>query len=147
MRIEKGLTRTVIVTEKYAIKIPSLSSWQLFIAGILSNIQERKFSKKKYPELLPVLFSDPFGFFVVMPKVDLYYTNYMPLNADLYLKTVLHDDYCIPAENKSGTFGIYKDKRVVIDYGVVPLLALPPNAVQKDFFKAQAERGKNEQSK
>ncbi|MCM5689520.1 hypothetical protein CN140_02645 [Sinorhizobium meliloti] len=63
-----GATRTVILTRRYALKLPSFKSWRLFLQGLLANMQEREFGKAERDGLCPVLFSIPGGLLVVMPR-------------------------------------------------------------------------------
>lgn len=73
MRINKiGITRTVILTKKYAIKIPKTSNgWKRFIEGLCSNMSENQcWNSCKSEHLCPVLFSFA-GFVLVMPKIKM----------------------------------------------------------------------------
>lgn len=134
--MQQGVSRNVLLTKRFAIKFPRLSSWRRFVAGLVSNLQEREFWKKKYPELCPVLLSDPVGLFVVMPRLKLVEVS-LPYRE--YMDLVLHKEYCIPVENKIGSFGMYKDKIVAIDYGAVVFLTEPAAKLQEDWFEAQCQ--------
>src|SRR6267154_759327 len=73
----KGSTRWAILVGKYAIKIPSLSNYEDFLKGLLSNAAESQWSKtmnwtKKF---CPVLFTLPGYFMVIMPRVQVLSEN------------------------------------------------------------------------
>jgi hypothetical protein len=116
MKFTRGATRYVFLTKNYAIKIPYLGEWRLFLCGLLANMQERQISKAGYYEgICPILFSFPGGFLVVMPKlVELTDTEYYEFD---YEELVEKPEYRIPAENKSNSFGWLDAKPVAIDYG------------------------------
>jgi hypothetical protein len=70
-----GAVRTVILTRHYVFKIPGRWRWSdrrwwwdFVLRGLLSNMQERKFSCEGWPEPCPVCFSFPGGFLIVMPR-------------------------------------------------------------------------------
>ena len=112
----RGATRTVFLTKKYAIKVPTFKSWKLFLNGLLSNLQEREFCTTKWPELCPVLFSDPLGFIIIMPYAQ-------PLDKDFFYDLFDYDsftnkgDYIVPVENKLDSFGSLDGQIVAVDYG------------------------------
>src|SRR5689334_10670858 len=65
----QGCTRIVIMTKRYAFKIPNvLEGCRLLYSGLLANLQESCFEAAKWPELCPVVFSLPFGLLIVMPR-------------------------------------------------------------------------------
>lgn len=75
MKINRqGSTRIVFVFKSFVIKIPNfLKGYNLFLRGLFSNVQERKASKANYfipkgESLAKVLFSCPFGFWLIMEK-------------------------------------------------------------------------------
>ena len=111
-RIKRGATRLVFLTEHYAIKIPRFYSWSGFLRGLLANLQERLFSITKWPELCPVLFSDPFGLLVIMPRCQ-------PIPSYLIQSCLdfIFNNPNIPVENKLDSFGLLDGSIVAIDYG------------------------------
>lgn len=120
MKIEHGATRTVLLTKRYALKFPTCRyGWQHFLAGLLANMQERVFGRTGWPELCPVLLSDPFGFLVVMPKADEFKSQHkwLAMSKKEFKRFVEKDGYHVPAENKPDSFGVLKGRPVVIDYG------------------------------
>jgi len=114
-RIAYGCTRTVFLIGPWAIKIPSVVEWRLFLLGLLANMQERIFSRTDWPELCPVLWSLPGGWLVVMRRAK-------ELTREEYDQTdfsqwIIRDDYVIPAEPKMDSFGWLDGKLVAVDYG------------------------------
>lgn len=110
--IGKGVTRHVFLTENYAFKIPRLNyGWQMFLYGLLANLQEKKFSVMDGAALCPVLFSFPLGFLNVMPRTA-------PLSDDEWaaMKDRQPDIY-IPTEHKRDSYGWLNGKIVGHDYG------------------------------
>jgi hypothetical protein len=117
VRVDRtGCTRIVLLTQRYAIKLPNfLNGWRLFLTGLLANMQERQFVATGWPELCPVLFSLPGGWLVVMPCVRV-------MNEDEFT-TFDAASFCgrldgtVPAEMKSNSFGFLDGRVVAIDYG------------------------------
>lgn len=121
MNVKFGCTRYVLLTKKYAIKVPQFKySWRHFLLGLLANMQERDFSKIKDNRLCPVLFSITGGWLIIMPRCK-------PINRKDFLAldikkfwtkdTNKHDTWYIPVENKEDSFGWYKGNIVALDYG------------------------------
>ena len=118
MRLNRnGATREVLLIGPYAIKIPSLREWRLFLHGLLANMQEKNISRltNHVEGFCPVLFSLPGGLLVVMPRVRVM-TDEEYEKFD-YESLVDHPDYRIPAEDKSDSFGWLNGQVVAIDYG------------------------------
>lgn len=116
-----GCTRIVILTKRYAFKIPNFAvswgdKWRLFLHGLLANQQEWRFwSYGRYPELCPVIFYLPLGLLVVMPKAqELSDEEFFSRD---FKSLVDRKDYCIPAEKKPNSFGWLNGQIVAIDYG------------------------------
>jgi hypothetical protein len=115
MRVARGATRLVILTQNYALKVPSIESWELFLCGLLSNMSEKIWSGFA-PQLCPVLWSIPGGFLNVMPRVD---TLSRCLKEDIYEEHFGNkEDYTLEfVENKPHHFGYYQGRLVAVDYG------------------------------
>lgn len=113
--VTTGGTRFVILTKKYAIKIPRFDTYRSCLNGLLANDQETMFSKLDYlkGKVCPVLFYLPFGLLVVMPITE-------DLNEDEVsidqLKSFCLDN-AIPSEIKYSSFGWYRGQLVCRDYG------------------------------
>ena len=113
--IKYGTTRTVFLVYKYAIKIPSCVEWRLFLLGLLANMQESIFSKTKWPELCPVIFSLPLGLCVIMERAK-EISRQQFFNLD-YNKFIHQNGYVVPVEHKLDSFGILEGEIVAVDYG------------------------------
>ncbi len=113
--IRYGTTRTVLLIGNWAIKIPSFIEWRLFLLGLLANMQERKFSATKWPELCPVLFGMPGGWFLVMRRAaPLSDAEWDALDPQIFCAP---EDHFVPAEAKRDSFGTLNGRIVAVDYG------------------------------
>jgi len=115
VRCLRGATRVVILAGSYAVKVPRPTTWRTFLNGLLSNMQEREFSRTSWPELCPVLFSLPGGWLVVMPRCQ-------PLTCYEYndfdtREFIARSDGVIPVEEKPDSFGWLEGRIVAVDYG------------------------------
>ncbi len=119
--IRTGYTRIVILAGCLAFKIPNfLYDYRCFLWGLLNNHSEAKVSKINTlkDRVCPVLFHLPLGLLVVMPRVDILTDDEYQRNREYIDKMLIVSDDCvISAESKSDSFGYYKGKIVVIDYG------------------------------
>jgi len=124
IELKGGCTRHVLLVGRYAIKIPRLNyGWQLFLKGMLGNIQEVLFSSMNDKRMCPVLFSLPGGFLLVMPRCEAVSVDRFEI-LDI---TVFNSEYdydaqkfirCkVPVERKPDSFGIYQNRIVAVDYG------------------------------
>jgi hypothetical protein len=110
MKLTNGTTRSVILTRRWAIKIPCVVyGLKNFLFGLLANMQEVSWSGFE-DRLCPVKFSLPYGFLVVMPLckelTDEEFAAEVPWGNDIPL-----------VENKSSSFGRLNGKIVAFDYG------------------------------
>lgn len=115
-----GVTREVFLTKRYAIKVPKFTyGWKQFLNGLLSNMQEREFSKTGWPELCPVVLSLPGGWLVVMrrarPLEDIEWDTFDVERFQGW--TVPKAPYVIPVESKRCSFGVLDERIVAVDYG------------------------------
>jgi len=111
-----GISRDVFLIGKYAFKFASPRyGYKNFLQGLLANIQEATFSKAGWPELCPVLAATPGGFLIIMPRVRVMTDE--EFEGFDYVGFVFGDDYNIPAEAKSDSFGWLDGKIVAVDYG------------------------------
>jgi hypothetical protein len=108
----------VYLIGRWAIKRPVFVEWRLFLLGLLANMQEARFSRMQWPELCPVLFACPGGFFIVMRRAQgLSRSEFEAFSEMKYLSFVDKPDYRVPVENKLDSFG-WLDRRIVaVDYG------------------------------
>jgi hypothetical protein len=120
MKIKKGATRCVLLIKGYAIKMPRLAEWRLFLNGLLGNMQETVWwTNLKDDKLCPILFSIPGGFLNIMPRVSpISEREYVDLQRFSYPWISTADEECnLPVEWKKDSFGWYQGRIVAIDYG------------------------------
>jgi hypothetical protein len=111
----QGCTRIVILTKRYAFKIPNIEEYRLFLQGLLANMQEVVFSSAKYEGFCPVIFYLQFGLLIVMPRVKvLTDEEFQKFDYETFRERY---DYEIPSERKASSFGWLNDEIVAIDYG------------------------------
>ncbi|HYH66391.1 MAG TPA: hypothetical protein VD866_16985 [Urbifossiella sp.] len=77
--LRRGMTREVLLVGPWAVKVPTLRSWRLFVEGVLANLNERRRSGLD-PRLCPVLFALWGGLLLVMRRAE-------PLHPDIDLPT------------------------------------------------------------
>lgn len=124
MEIKGGCTRHCLLIGNYAIKIPRLNyGWQLFLRGLLGNMQEVHFNTMKDDRMAPVIFNIPGGWLIVMPRCkELTLAEYEDVDRKMFDSNYCHETQeftkCrVPAESKASSFGWYNGKIVAIDYG------------------------------
>lgn len=122
IQIKTGITRIVILTDKYAIKFPRVDyGWRLFIEGIRANLNEREFYDiaripeneltKALPHICPILWASLGAWIIVMPKCDpLLFDDLKTREAFLVLEKLVGD-------HKDDNYGILDGKVVMFDYG------------------------------
>lgn len=119
----RGLTREVILTRNYAIKLPKLSrGWKLFRHGLRSNAQERDFARLGWQELCPVVFALPGGWLIVMRRArPLTEAEWEAFDAAAFRggpgEHKLKQGHRIPVELKKHSFGVLDGRIVAVDYG------------------------------
>lgn len=65
-----GVTRTVVLSRKYALKLPTTSTYELFLSGLKANLQERIFGiTYDFPCLNRTLVSSKYGLFTVQKRL------------------------------------------------------------------------------
>lgn len=112
MVISKGTTRIVFVFKNYVIKVPNFINgykygFKFILQGLLSNLMESEWGKFKDARLCPLIFSFPFGLFVVMKTAKC-------------VGKVHHSQEMfngLPYDAHDRNFGLYKGSVVMIDYG------------------------------
>lgn len=118
-----GVTRTVILTKRWAIKLPCLVyGWRYFLYGFLANMQESEWSGFD-ARLCPVRFAGRGGWMIVMPRCE-------SLTDEEYIAEVALDwarmtdgvtgqllSAELPVEMKTCSFGRLNGKIVAVDYG------------------------------
>ena len=120
-----GETRVVLITKKYAIKLPRFNSWKEFVHGMLSNMTEGQWKGYDNEHPCPIAYSNRFGLMVVMHKAEPVEDEGL-FNSDLQelYDDVDNDDYrtldreFFEYDALPKNFGYYKGKLVKIDCGV-----------------------------
>lgn len=111
VRVARGMTRTVYLLGPYAFKTPSLrNGLPGWIGGMLGNLQERALSRWNHHSLCPVLFADPFGLVVVMPRAEI-------LSDDEFSRVAHRIPRECFAERKPSSWGYVAGMLVAVDYG------------------------------
>lgn len=103
----RGRNRLVLLTRRYAFKIPSVRCWRDFLFGLLNNLNEAAWSRE--PGHCPVLYAAPLGFLLVMPRLRILTdTEFASL-----------DPAALPgrAERKPDSYGWLNGEPVAVDYG------------------------------
>jgi len=117
MALRSGATRHVLLIGGLAVKIPRVTSWRLFLHGLLANMQEWQWSGVS-ERLCPVLFSVPGGWLVVMPRVeplnDIEWDVLQELWDALYGERA---SMLLPVERKRCSVGSLGRRIVAVDYG------------------------------
>lgn len=123
-----GATRTVILTRRWAIKIPGAWAhrpglwWRTILLGMLGNMQEASFTMLRHPKLCPVWFALPGGFALVMRRArSVSIAEYLDMlkdgRADAFFAPDPGDGFMVPAERKFDSLGWLDGRLVAIDYG------------------------------
>jgi len=112
-RCGEGITRYVLIFDKFVVKFPRFWwNWFWFLTGLISNLRERGWwkmvrdSEELSPWFCPILFADPFGLIVVMPRCEPITTPELPD----------YDQLPYKADYKVCNFGRYKGRVVLLDY-------------------------------
>lgn len=122
MHIKRGTFRIVLLTKKYAIKIPLLETDSFkgrlygFIHGWQQNLCELAYYKNDTSGMLcPIKFSF-FGLINIMPRCDTFIASKRNFHY-IYNAFKLQCDNWFLVENKVSSFGILNNQFVAIDYG------------------------------
>lgn len=111
----RGVTRRVILVGEYAIKIPTFTSWFMFLQGLGANLTERRLWRAwKHEMLCPVLFSDPIGLFVVMPRADEVLTVKTAFVLRFFERA---SSQGLPVDPNPHNIGVFQSRFKLIDYG------------------------------
>lgn len=120
-----GVTRTVILTKRWAIKLPCLVyGWKFFLYGFLANMQEAAWSGID-ERLCPVRIALPGGLLVVMPRCERltdeeFIAEVIPhwgQQVDSETGLPLPTSVLFPVEMKTCSFGRLNGRIVAVDYG------------------------------
>ena len=135
MNITNGSTRTVILTKKLAIKLPIFLrvtdagaiarsdrvSYRMFKNGVRANRKERETSRLNHPKLCPILFVDPFGLVVIMPRCSRAPRLDHHKECDARAICPVEYEYLrrsgLPIDNYAFNYGLFRGRVVSFDYG------------------------------
>lgn len=139
--VHHGTTRTVFLIGKYAIKIPLIKKYKGFLKGLVCNLTERNISTLCPNYFLPVLWSDPLGLFVIMPrakvvKIDSWFLHAFMVdlfhqNNDEEMEALNARYYC---EYNPANIGLYKGRPFCIDYGTYVHADLTEKDLEREMF-------------
>lgn len=105
----------MILTRRFAIKIPSVRSWRDFLFGLLNNMNEARTAREGLDGFCPVVLAIPGGFALVMPRVEiLCERDFAAFDPAAFCR---RDGYEINAEHKPDSFGRLNGTIVAVDYG------------------------------
>jgi hypothetical protein len=117
MHIARGVTRTVLVTKNYAIKVPRFYKCKghrvwTFVRAWAANISERDWSDYEEAEgqICPVINSYLGGLINVYPRAE------VCTDDDVVDMLWPHMTFKTPSDRKATNFGWYKGKFVWLDY-------------------------------
>jgi hypothetical protein len=117
LMIKSGCTRSVLLFKNIALKMPTLKRYNLFLHGILANLQEKQFSGS-HPDLAEVKWCSPLGLILVMERAEAISLDGHSLYVGL--KEKYQDDKMkefLLSDCKPSNWGYIKDRLVKIDYG------------------------------
>ena len=122
MIVRDGITRTVLLIGRYAVKVPCLrysgQRWKGFLRGLMANMQERMLGELQWPELCPVVFAVPGGFLLVMRRARMMTgAEWSTFRVGFYDFITKPDGAVIPVEDKPDSFGWLDGRVVAVDYG------------------------------
>ena len=113
MRLNRrGRNRWVILTRRWAIKVPRPTGWRDFLFGLLNNLHEAAWSREGTGRC-PVALAVPGGFAIVMPRLRILDEAEFAA-VDVAAFNLAHD---LRAEPKPDSFGWLDGRVVAVDYG------------------------------
>lgn len=118
--VTTGASRAVVVTAKYAIKIPYFWRWNRVTLCLRANLSEAHHWANRemngWTELCPVLYCAPLGLFLVMPAAQM--MTFEQYEAwDSFDNPLKPDPYPMPPyESKADDWGYVDGKPVIVDY-------------------------------
>lgn len=110
--MEAGCTRFVFLIGNYAIKIPRLNDWRLFLRGVLANIDEKIWYSNSPDswklKMCPTIFTFK-GLLLIAKRAK-------PVTEDEFLSLELETFKPLPMDAKQSNFGWYDNRIVLVDY-------------------------------
>ena len=112
MRLNRrGCNRWVVLTRRWAIKVPRPTSWRSLLFGLINNMNEAAWSRG--PGRCPVALAVPGGFAIVMPRLRILdEAEFATLDVAAF-----NDAHGLRAEAKPDSFGWLGGEVVAVDYG------------------------------
>lgn len=110
IRIDRtGRNRLVIVTRRWAVKLPSLRTWREFLFGLLNNLNEAEWANES-AAYCPVVWAAPLGLAIVMPRAEV-------LDVCAYAIAAPYLPELAGVEHKASSWGVLDGRFVAVDYG------------------------------
>jgi len=121
MHFARGITRTVLITRRYAVKFPSLRRYGKGLTGLLWSVcrgilaNQAEVEAQGFPMwkgyLCPILWSSPGCVVIVMPRCE-------PLPTDEYERAAIPLPKLEPppGDDKADNWGLLDGRPVRIDY-------------------------------
>lgn len=107
--VTTGRNRVVVVTRRWAFKLPSTRCWRDFLFGLLNNMNEAAWHREHHG-YCPVAWAAPLGLLIIMPRVDI-----LSDTDFCYLDELLPQ---LPGvERKASSWGWLGEQPVAIDFG------------------------------
>ena len=107
--VTHGRNRCVLLTSRYAIKLPAFHSWQSFLFGLLNNMNERDW-QAEHSAYCPIIWAAPLGLALIMPRVA-------ELDDQAFDAAAHEIPHAPGAERKASSWGYLDGRLVAIDYG------------------------------
>jgi len=118
-QIERGATRIVFVFKKFVLKIPTFKQYDLFLNGLLANLQEKLWSGN-HPDLARVSFCGKLGFVLIMERAEVLGNDTNWLDTMEVLEEKYKDDELVEfllSDFKPSNWGYINGQLKKIDYG------------------------------
>ena len=113
----QGATRRVLLTKRYAFKVPTWVEWRLFLKGLLANMQECVWWTTRDRRLCPVVFSLPGGWLNVMKRAEVVDFEALCESQECGYWTGDPDLTWVTSDFKADNFGMLNGVLVCVDYG------------------------------
>ena len=123
--VTTGSNRVVLLTRRFAFKVPSPRRWWFFVWGLIDNMHERRACGlgpwgHRQDGVAPIVFSLPGGLLNVARRArPLTADEWAAFDVDAHCERRFADGtpYRISAEPKPDSFGVLDGRVVAVDYG------------------------------
>jgi len=123
VKITDGITRTVFIFNKFVIKIPTFKQYNLFLRGLLANLNEKSFSGI-HSDLARVYWCCGLGFLLIMERAEVIDNDGGKWGSCWHFIKMLEEKYkddklksFLLSDCKPSNWGLIGDRLVKIDYG------------------------------